>query len=122
MIPEFVGRLPIVVSLNELDETALKRILTEPKNSLIKQYKKMFEIDGVDIEFTDGALSAFARKAIELNTGARGLRNIMEDVMLPLMYNTPSSENVSKIVVDCDEKGNIVTNVEENKINETKSA
>lgn len=122
LIPEFVGRLPIVVSLNELDETALKRILTEPKNSLIKQYKKMFEIDGVDIEFTDGALSAFARKAIELNTGARGLRNIMEDVMLPLMYNTPSSENVSKIVVDCDEKGNIVTNVEENKINETKSA
>lgn len=122
LIPEFVGRLPIVVSLNELDETALKRILTEPKNSLIKQYKKMFEIDGVDIEFTDGALSAFARKAIELNTGARGLRNIMEDVMLPLMYNTPSSENVSKIVVDCDEKGNIVTNVEESKINETKSA
>lgn len=122
LIPEFVGRLPIVVSLNELDETALKRILTEPKNSLIKQYKKMFEIDGVDIEFTDGALSAFARKAIELNTGARGLRNIMEDVMLPLMYNTPSSENISKIVVDCDEKGNIVTNVEENKIDETKSA
>lgn len=122
LIPEFVGRLPIVVSLNELDETALKRILTEPKNSLIKQYKKMFEIDGVDIEFTDGALSAFARKAIELNTGARGLRNIMEDVMLPLMYNTPSSENISKIVVDCDENENIVTNVEENKMDETKSA
>lgn len=104
LIPEFVGRLPIVVSLSELDESALKRIITEPKNSLVKQYTKMLELDGITIEFTDQAISAFARKAIDLNTGARGLRNIMEETMLPLMYASPSMENLSKIIVDANEE------------------
>ena len=123
LIPEFVGRLPIVVSLSELDESALKRILTEPKNALIKQYTKMLELDGVDIEFTDNAISAFARKAINLNTGARGLRNIMEETMLPLMYNTPSNENLTKIIVDAKEEGTeVITEYIENKQLDSKTA
>ncbi len=123
LIPEFVGRLPIVVSLNELDESALKRILTEPRNSLVKQYTKMLELDGVELEFTDSAISAFARKAIDLNTGARGLRNIMEETMLPLMYNTPSNEKLSKIIVDAPEGENTVsTKYIEDKIIESKTA
>ena len=85
LIPEFIGRVPITVSLKELDEKALKKILTEPRNSLVKQYKKLFEIDGIKLEFTNEAVSAFAKKAIELKTGARGLRTIMENAMLPIM-------------------------------------
>lgn len=105
LIPEFIGRVPITVALSELDETALKRILTEPKNALIKQYKKLFEIDGIDLEFTDEAISAFAHRAIELKTGARGLRTILESSMLPVMYSTPGKkEQISKIIMDVKSK------------------
>jgi len=100
LIPEFIGRVPITVSLKDLDENALVRILEEPKNALIKQYKKMFDLDKVALEFTHEALLSFARKAIKLKTGARGLRTILEDAMLPLMYNVPSDESIGKIVID----------------------
>lgn len=100
LIPEFIGRVPITVSLKELDEKALKKILTEPKNALVKQYKKLMELDGVKLEFTSSAISAFAKKAIELNTGARGLRTIVESAMLPVMYSSPSNKNIQKIIMD----------------------
>ena len=103
LIPEFIGRIPISVSLHDLDETALSKILVEPRNSLIKQYKKMFSLDGVDLDFTKRAISSFARKAIKLKTGARGLRTILEEAMLPLMYEVPSDESIAKIVVDTKE-------------------
>lgn len=105
LIPEFIGRVPITVSLNELDERALKKILTEPRNSLVKQYKKLFEIDGIKLEFSNDAISAFAKKAIELKTGARGLRTIIESAMLPVMYSAPSNKNIKKIVMDIKENG-----------------
>lgn len=94
LIPEFVGRMPIVVPLDALDEAALIRILREPRNALVKQYTKMFEMDGVQIEFSDSALKAVAKKAMERKTGARGLRAILEEVMLDLMYDIPSEEDV----------------------------
>ena len=100
LIPEFIGRVPITVTLQELDEKALKKILTEPRNALVKQYKKLFEIDGIKLEFTNEAISAFAKKAIELKTGARGLRTIIENAMLPVMYSAPSNKNIQKIVMD----------------------
>jgi len=100
LIPEFVGRLPVVASLTELDEDALVQILTEPKNSLTKQYHKMFEMEGVDIEFRDDALHAIAHKAMERKTGARGLRSIIENVLLDTMFDLPSSDNVAKVVID----------------------
>jgi len=100
LIPEFVGRLPVVATLNELDEDALVQILTEPKNSLTKQYHKMFEMEGVDIEFREDALHAIAHRAMERKTGARGLRSIIENVLLDTMFDLPSSENVSKVVID----------------------
>ena len=100
LIPEFVGRLPVVATLSELDEDALVQILTEPKNSLTKQYQKMFEIEGAVIEFRDDALRAIAKKAMERKTGARGLRSIIENVLLGTMFDLPSLENVSKVVVD----------------------
>jgi len=100
LIPEFVGRLPVVASLNELDEDALVQILTEPKNSLTKQYHKMFEMEGVDIEFREDALHAIAHKAMERKTGARGLRSIIENVLLDTMFDLPSSENIAKVVID----------------------
>jgi len=100
LIPEFVGRLPIVATLEELDETALVQILTEPKNSLTKQYQKMFEMEGVDIEFREDALNAIAYKAMERKTGARGLRSIIENVLLDTMFDLPSTNNVSKVVID----------------------
>ncbi len=100
LIPEFVGRLPVVATLNELDEDALVQILTEPKNSLTKQYHKMFEMEGVDIEFREDALHAIANKAMERKTGARGLRSIIENVLLDTMFDLPSSENISKVVID----------------------
>jgi len=100
LIPEFIGRIPISVSLNDLDEESLGRILIEPKNALIKQYKKMFNLDGVELEFTDSAVLSFAKKAIKLKTGARGLRTIMEEAMMPLMYNVPSDQTIAKIVID----------------------
>lgn len=102
LIPEFVGRVPIVVGLNALDETALIKILTEPKNALVKQYKKQFEIDGVDLEFEEDALLAVASKAIELKTGARGLRAIMEDALLDLMYEIPSDKTIRQVIVTKD--------------------
>ena len=100
MIPEFIGRVPITVSLDALDRNALIRILQEPKNSLIKQYTKLFELDGVGLEFKDDAVEAIADKALERKTGARGLRAIMEAVMLDLMYRIPSDETISKCVID----------------------
>ena len=100
MIPEFMGRVPVVVSLDALDEETLVRILQEPKNSLIKQYTKLFELDGVGLEFKDDAVEAIADKALERKTGARGLRAIMEAVMLDLMYRIPSDETISKCVID----------------------
>jgi ATP-dependent Clp protease ATP-binding subunit ClpX len=100
LIPEFVGRLPMIATLNELDEEALVKILTEPKNSLTKQYAKLFEMEGVEIQFRTDALKAIARKAQERKTGARGLRSIMEAVLLDTMYNIPSQNGVTKVVID----------------------
>jgi ATP-dependent Clp protease ATP-binding subunit ClpX len=100
LIPEFVGRLPVVATLNELDEDALVQILTEPKNSLSKQYTRLFEMEGAEIEFREDALHAIAKKAMERKTGARGLRSIIENVLLDTMFDLPSTDNVSKVVVD----------------------
>ncbi len=99
LIPEFVGRVPIVVGLNALDEEALVKILSQPKNALTKQYKVQFKIDDVELEFDDEALRAVAQKAIQLNTGARGLRAILEDVLLDLMYEIPSNRSIEKVLV-----------------------
>lgn len=100
LIPEFVGRLPVIATLEELDKDALVAILREPKNSLVKQYHKLFDMEGVEIDFRDDALDAVAYKAMERKTGARGLRSIMESVLLETMYKLPSEENVAKVVVD----------------------
>jgi ATP-dependent Clp protease ATP-binding subunit ClpX len=100
LIPEFVGRLPVVATLEELDEDALVSILTEPKNALTKQYAKLFEMEGVEIEFREDALRSIARKAMQRKTGARGLRTILEHVLLDTMYELPSLENVQKVVID----------------------
>ena len=100
LIPEFVGRLPVVATLEELNEEALVRILTEPKNAITKQFKKLFDMEGVELEVRPDALLAIARKALKRKTGARGLRTIMESVLLDTMYDLPSLENVSKVVVD----------------------
>ena len=100
LIPEFVGRLPMIATLEELDVTALMQILTEPKNALTKQYRKMFDMEGVEIDFREDGLRAVASKAMERKTGARGLRSILENVLLESMYNIPSQTGVAKIVVD----------------------
>ena len=100
LIPEFVGRLPVVATLEELDEIALMRILTEPKNAITKQYQKLFEMEGCELEFRDDALRSASRKAMDRKTGARGLRTILEHVLLDTMYELPSMENVSKVVID----------------------
>ena len=100
LIPEFVGRLPVIATLDELDEAALMQILTEPKNALTKQYGKLFEMEEVDLEFRPDALKAVARKALERKTGARGLRSILEGVLLDTMYEIPSQKEVSKVVID----------------------
>ncbi|HIT60543.1 MAG TPA: ATP-dependent Clp protease ATP-binding subunit ClpX [Candidatus Fimousia stercorigallinarum] len=102
LIPEFVGRVPVVVSLDKLDEDALISILTEPKNSIVKQYCKLFELDGVTLEFEEDALRAIAHKAIERSTGARGLRAIMESVIMDLMYQIPSDEFVERCIITKD--------------------
>ncbi len=102
LIPEFVGRLPIVVGLDELTEDALVKIMTEPKNALVKQYKTMFNIDGVELDIKPEAVKAVAKKAMKLKTGARGLRTIMEDIMLDIMFVTPDDRTISKIVVNED--------------------
>ncbi|MCW2711884.1 MAG: ATP-dependent Clp protease ATP-binding subunit ClpX [Marmoricola sp.] len=99
LIPEFIGRLPLIASVNKLDQAALVQILTEPRNALIKQYQKLFEIDGVELEFTTDAVEAIADKAMERGTGARGLRAIIEEVLLNVMYDVPSREDIGKVVV-----------------------
>ena len=99
LIPEFVGRLPVVVGLDDLDESALSKILVEPKNSIIKQYKQMFKIDGIDIEFSQEAINVVSKRAIELKTGARGLRTILESKMLKLMYDLPGKKNIEKVII-----------------------
>src|SRR5271169_474429 len=100
LIPEFVGRLPVVATLVELDEAALITILTQPKNALVKQYQKLFMMDNVRLKFTEGALSAIAKKAVERKTGARGLRAILEDVMLDVMYEIPSKRGVAECIIN----------------------
>ena len=100
LIPEFVGRLPVVATLTELDEEALIQILTEPKNALTKQYQKLFDMEGVELDFREEALRAVARKAMERKTGARGLRSIMEATLLDTMYQIPSEHDVTKVVID----------------------
>jgi ATP-dependent Clp protease ATP-binding subunit ClpX len=100
LIPEFVGRLPVVATLTELDEQALVRILTEPKNAIVKQFKKLFEMEGSELELREEALGAVARRAMERKTGARGLRTILEQMLLDTMYDLPSMQNVHKVVID----------------------
>jgi len=102
IIPELVGRLPVIVTLDNLDETALVRILKEPKNAIYKQYQKLFEMDGIELEFEDGAFEAIAKLAIERNTGARGLRSIIEGLMMKPMFELPSTEGVKKAIVTAD--------------------
>jgi ATP-dependent Clp protease ATP-binding subunit ClpX len=99
LIPEMVGRLPVVASLSNLDEAAMVEILTKPKNAISKQYKKFFEMEGVDLSFTDGALKAIAHLAMVRGTGARGLRAVLEDAMLDIMYDIPSLEGVTHVEV-----------------------
>ncbi|HDE0389092.1 TPA: ATP-dependent Clp protease ATP-binding subunit ClpX [Staphylococcus aureus] len=122
LIPEFIGRVPIVANLETLDVTALKNILTQPKNALVKQYTKMLELDDVDLEFTEEALSAISEKAIERKTGARGLRSIIEETLIDIMFDVPSNENVTKVVITAqtineetepelyDAEGNLINN------------
>ena len=102
LIPEFIGRVPVTVSLDFLDEKALERILTEPKNALIKQYKKLFELDGVELKFTDEAINTIAKKAVERKTGARGLIAILENAVMDIMYETPSDETIKECIVNED--------------------
>ena len=99
LIPEFVGRLPVVATLEDLDEAALKRILTEPKNALVKQYQRLFEMESVDLTLPDEALEAISKKAMERKTGARGLRSIMEGILLDTMFDLPGLEGVEEVVI-----------------------
>jgi len=99
LIPEFIGRLPVVTTVSPLDQSALMDILTEPKNALVKQYQRMFELDGVELEFEKGALEAIADLAVLRQTGARGLRAILEEVLGPIMFEVPSSDEVARVVV-----------------------
>ena len=100
LIPEFVGRLPVVATLDELDEAALICILTEPRNALTKQYRRLFEMEGAELEFREEALKAVAHRAMQRKTGARGLRTILETALLDTMYDLPTMRNVQKVVVD----------------------
>ncbi|MCC5981322.1 MAG: AAA family ATPase, partial [Oceanicaulis sp.] len=102
LIPEFVGRLPVIATLEDLDEAALMQILTEPKNALVKQYQRLFEMEGVGLSFTEDALVAIAQKAILRKTGARGLRSIMEGILLDTMFDLPSLEGVEEVVVNAE--------------------
>ena len=99
LIPEFIGRLPVIATVENLDEEALVRILSEPRNALVKQYRKLFELDNVELEFTDEAIEAMAQQAMLRGTGARGLRAIIEEVLLNVMYEVPSRDDVAKVVV-----------------------
>jgi ATP-dependent Clp protease ATP-binding subunit ClpX len=109
LIPEFLGRLPVIATLDELSVETLVRILSEPKNALVKQYEKLFELEGVNLRFTDSALTAIADEAVKRKSGARGLRAIMETCMLDIMYDIPSIDNVKECVVGED----VVLNKEE---------
>ena len=100
MIPEFIGRLPIVATLEDLDEKSLVKILQEPKNSLIKQYQELFKLEGVKLTFKDSAVKEIAIKAIKKKTGARGLRSILENILLKTMYDLPSQNNVEEVIID----------------------
>ena len=100
LIPEFVGRLPVITTLEQLDEDALITILTEPKNSLTKQFSKLFEMEDVELDIREDALSEIAKKAIERKTGARGLRSILENILMETMYKVPSEESLNKVVLD----------------------
>jgi ATP-dependent Clp protease ATP-binding subunit ClpX len=100
LIPEFIGRMPIIATLDDLDEMSLVKILKEPKNSLIKQYKRLFEFEEVELEFQDEAIQEIAKKAISKKTGARGLRSILESILLKTMFELPDMENVIKVTVD----------------------
>ena len=102
LIPEFIGRLPVIATLEDLDEEALVRILTEPKNALTKQYKALFDMDGVNLDFRDDALKAIARKAIERKTGARGLRSILENILMNPMFEIPTATNIQDVVINED--------------------
>ena len=102
LIPEFVGRLPVIATLEDLDEEALVRILTEPKNALVKQYQRLFEMENVKLTFTKEALTAIARKAIERKTGARGLRSILENILLDTMFDLPSMSGVEEVVISAE--------------------
>jgi ATP-dependent Clp protease ATP-binding subunit ClpX len=102
LIPEFVGRLPVIATLEDLDEDALMQILTEPKNALVKQYQRLFDMEGVGLSFTEDALHAIARKAIARKTGARGLRSIMEGILLDTMFDLPALEGVEEVVVNAE--------------------
>nr|WP_304439669.1 hypothetical protein [Brevundimonas sp. Root1423] len=102
LIPEFIGRLPVLATLEDLDEEALVTILTEPKNALVKQYKRLFEMENVDLTFTDDALIAVAKKAITRKTGARGLRSILEGILLETMFELPTFEGVEEVVVNAE--------------------
>ncbi len=99
LIPEFIGRLPVVTTVTPLDQVALMDILTEPKNALVRQYQRMFEIDGVELEFEQDALEAIADLAVLRQTGARGLRAIMEEVLGPIMFDVPSNDDVARVIV-----------------------
>ncbi len=99
LIPEFIGRLPLITSVTKLDNEALVQILTEPRNALVKQYQKLFELDGVELEFDTDAIAAIADKAMERKTGARGLRAIIEEVLLHVMYDVPSRGDIAKVIV-----------------------
>jgi ATP-dependent Clp protease ATP-binding subunit ClpX len=100
LIPEFIGRLPVIATLDDLDEAALVKILTEPKNALVKQYQRLFEMENVGLAFTDDALKAVARKAILRKTGARGLRSILEGILLETMFDLPTLQGVEEVVVN----------------------
>jgi len=100
LIPEFVGRLPVIATLTDLDEDALVTILTAPKNALVKQYQRLFELEDTKLTFTDDALAAIAKRAIERKTGARGLRSIMEDILLDTMFDLPGMDTVTEVVVN----------------------
>ena len=102
IIPELVGRLPVLVTLDPLDKDALVKILTEPKNALTKQYTRLLEMDGVRLEFEESALEAIAEKALKLNTGARGLRSVMEGIMTNVMFQTPSDDSIQSVVITAD--------------------
>ena len=102
IIPELVGRLPVITVLDELDEKALVKILVEPKNAIVKQYKYLFSLDNIDLEIEDDALLEIARKSVERKTGARGLRTIMEEILSETMFEAPSDEMISKVVVTAD--------------------